>query len=376
VETAKTSLPGDSFYMRRALDLARRGLGTTHPNPMVGALVVAEGRVVGECWHEKAGGPHAEVNALAAAGEAARGATLYVTLEPCCTTGRTPPCTEAIKRAGIAHVVAGSRDPNPLHAGRGYDILREAGIAVTEGVLAGECADLNVIFNFRMKENRPLFAAKAALSLDGRLAARTGISKWITGEAARENVQVLRRYYPAIGVGAGTVQADNPRLTARLPGQDEWCPRRFVFDRSLRTAAGPLPRLYSDDFRALTTIVTAESAPNEARARLEKAGVNVLPLAADSEASFWAAFSAFLAKEQLWGILVEGGPTIFRSLLAAGKIDYLYAYQAPLLFADEKAPTAFVGLAPADPAQALRLKEVRHEVFGDDILTRGWLVRA
>ncbi len=362
--------------MRRALDLARNGLGTTHPNPMVGALVVAGGEIVGEGWHEKAGGPHAEVNALAAAGEKARGATLYVTLEPCCTTGRTPPCTDAIRRAGIARVVAGARDPNPLHAGRGYEILRGAGIAVTEGVLAEECADLNPIFNFRMREKRPLFAAKAALSLDGRVAARTGASKWITGEAARENVHLLRCYYPAIGVGAGTVLADNPRLTARHPDREERCPRRFVFDRSLRTAEGAeLPLLYSDSFHGLTTVVTLNSAPADRIARLEKAGVKVLPLDADSLAAYWAAFSDFLAKEELWGILVEGGPKIFESLLAAGKIDYLYAYQAPILFADAQAPAAFGGLAPADPQQAPHLTKVRHEVFGDDILTRGWLTK-
>jgi diaminohydroxyphosphoribosylaminopyrimidine deaminase/5-amino-6-(5-phosphoribosylamino)uracil reductase len=362
--------------MRRALDLARNGLGTTHPNPMVGALVVAGGQIVGEGWHEKAGGAHAEVNALAAAGEKARGATLFVTLEPCSTFGRTPPCTEAIQRAGIARVVAGARDPNPLHAGRGYDILRAAGIAVTEGILAEECADLNLIFNFRMREKRPLFAAKTALSLDGRVAARTGASRWITGEAARENVHVLRRYYPAIGVGAGTVLADNPRLTARLPGKEEWCPRRFVFDRSLRTAEGAeLPLLYSDSFQSLTTVVTLHSAPADRLARLEKAGVNVLVLPSGTDGEYWAAFSDFLAKEELWGILVEGGPKIFESLLAAGKIDYLYAYQAPILFADAQAPAAFCGLAPADPQHAPRLTKVRHEVFGEDVLTRGWLVR-
>jgi diaminohydroxyphosphoribosylaminopyrimidine deaminase/5-amino-6-(5-phosphoribosylamino)uracil reductase len=362
--------------MRRALDIARNGLGTTHPNPMVGALVVAGGQIVGEGWHERAGGAHAEVNALAAAGEKARGATLYVTLEPCSTFGRTPPCTDAIQRAGIARVVAGARDPNPLHAGRGYDILRATGIAVTEGVLAEECEDQNLIFNFRMREKRPLFAAKAALSLDGKLAARTGASRWITGEAARENVHVLRRYYPAIGAGAGTVLADNPRFTARLPGKEQWCPRRFVFDRTLRTAEGTeLPLLYSDSFHALTTVVTQEGAPAGARTKLEKAGVNVLTLPAGTDGEFWAAFSGFLAKEELWGILIEGGPKIFGSLLTAGKIDYLYAYQAPLLFADAQAPAAFGGLAPSDPQHAPRLNQVRHEVFGEDMLTRGWLVR-
>lgn len=362
----------DAFFMRRALDLARNALGDTHPNPLVGAVVVKDGRIIGEGWHKRAGGPHAEVHALAATGDAARGATLYVTLEPCSTFGRTPPCTEAILRAGIARVVVGATDPNPQHAGRAYGILREAGVAVTEGVLAADCGDANLIFNHRMRKNVPLFAGKVALSLDGRMAARTGNSQWITGDSARRHAHMLRRYYPAIGVGSGTVLADNPHLTARLPETPEFCPQRFVFDRTLRTAAGELPALYGDAFSGLTTVVHGPAAPAERLARLTDAGVNLLQL--DSvDAAFWNDFSAFLASREIWGILIEGGAGILRSLSASGRMDYLYAYRAPLLFSDEQALSPFAGEAPDSPAQCARLTDVRHEVFGDDDLVRGWI---
>ncbi|HNX04474.1 MAG TPA: bifunctional diaminohydroxyphosphoribosylaminopyrimidine deaminase/5-amino-6-(5-phosphoribosylamino)uracil reductase RibD [Opitutales bacterium] len=364
----------DDYFMRVAIDLARNGLGTTHPNPMVGALVVSEGEIVGEGWHEKAGGPHAEVNALAAAGARAKGATLYVTLEPCSTFGRTPPCTDAIERAGIARVVAGARDPNPLHAGRGYAILRNAGIEVREDVLAEDCEDLNPIFNHAMRHNTPLMAGKIATSIDGRIASRTGESKWITGDAAREHAHLLRRYYPAIGVGAGTVLKDDPRLTSRLPGRGEWCPRRFVFDRTLRSVTAPLPALYSDEFRAKTCVVTSPAAPAERLAMLRDGGVGI-DVIATVGAAFWKEFSDRLAAQGLQGILIEGGSALLSSILEAGMLDYLYAYRAPIVFADDRAVPALTGASPGSPRECWRLEKVRNEVFGDDVLTRGWLSR-
>ncbi|HEX7630744.1 MAG TPA: bifunctional diaminohydroxyphosphoribosylaminopyrimidine deaminase/5-amino-6-(5-phosphoribosylamino)uracil reductase RibD, partial [Lacunisphaera sp.] len=251
-----SSVAHESF-MRRALDVARRGWGDTHPNPLVGALIVEQGEVVAEGFHAKAGEAHAEVNALKALGRPpAPGATLYVTLEPCCTHGRTPPCTEAILAAGISRIVVGATDPNPAHAGKAFELLRERGVEVITGVLAEDCADLNLIFNHWITTNRPLFAAKSGVTLDGKVATRTGDSKWITGEAARADGHRWRRLFPAIAVGAGTIRADNPRLTARLNGT-EWCPWRFVFDGLLRSVTDKaMPNVYTDEFRERTIVVT------------------------------------------------------------------------------------------------------------------------
>jgi len=237
-------------FMRRALELARQGWGETHPNPMVGALIVEEGRIVAEGYHAQDGGPHAERLALLARGKPPRpGAIMYVTLEPCSTPGRTGACTDAIIAAGFKHVVVGATDPNPAHAGKGFEVLRSAGIEVTSGVLETECSDLNLIFNHWVVKGTPLIAAKSAVTLDGRMACRTGESKWITGEQARADVHRWRRLFPAIAVGAGTVMKDNPRLTARMAGVEEWCPIRFVFDGLLRTVVDKqLADVYTDEF--------------------------------------------------------------------------------------------------------------------------------
>ncbi|HVU38461.1 MAG TPA: bifunctional diaminohydroxyphosphoribosylaminopyrimidine deaminase/5-amino-6-(5-phosphoribosylamino)uracil reductase RibD, partial [Opitutales bacterium] len=202
--------------MSRALEAARRGWGDTHPNPMVGALIVENGRVVADGFHARAGEPHAEIIALRNLGRApAPGATMYVTLEPCSTTGRTPPCTEAIIQAGLKRIAVGAADPNPQHAGQGLEILRRAGIEVISGVLAEDCADLNLIFNHWIISQTPFLAGKIATTLDGRVGTRTRQSKWITGAAARRDAMRWRRLFPAVGVGAGTVLADDPQLTSR-----------------------------------------------------------------------------------------------------------------------------------------------------------------
>ena len=358
--------------MRQAMGLARRAWGDTHPNPLVGAVVESpDGSIVGEGWHVRAGGPHAEVAALRAAGERARGATLYVTLEPCSTQGRTPPCTQAIWDAGISRVVVGATDPNPAHAGRGYGVLREAGIDVVHGVLEDECEDLNLIFNHWISCGQPLFAAKTATTLCGHIAARTGASKWITGPEARADAHRWRRYFPAIAVGSGTVLADDPRLSARLPGEAEFCPLRFVFDRTLRTAQGTPPCLYSDDFRARTTVVTGENAPKDWEDILCGLGVRVLRL--PEGAPFWPAFRAHCKAAGITGVMFEGGSVLLSALLLSGQLDYLFSYRAPILLADAEALPAFRGASPGSIAEGWRLKKVRHALFGDDVLTRGWL---
>lgn len=359
-------------FMREALGEAIRAWGDTHPNPMVGAVIVEEGVVLARGYHARAGTPHAEVNALQALGRKPReGATLYCTLEPCSTHGRTGPCTEAIIKSGIRRVVIGATDPNPAHAGHGFEILREFGVAVITGVLAGECEDLNLIFNHWITTGRPLVAAKVATSLDGRIAARSGESKWITGNAAREDVMRWRRLFPAIAVGAGTVATDDPRLTARDGGMEK-CPVRFVFDGSLGTASlNPAPRVVSDEHAALTTVVTLESADPLAVATLEENGVRVWRLpGADGEIDF-DAFLARCAKEGITGVLVEGGSRTIGTLLRDRRIDYLFSYRAPILFADAMAVPLAAGLAIESPGGAIRLERVQHASFGDDQLVRG-----
>ena len=223
----------DNDYMRLALRLAERGAGRTSPNPMVGAVIVKDGAIIGQGWHEACGGPHAERNALASCTESPAGATMYVTLEPCCHHGRQPPCTDAVREAGIGRVVIGSGDPNPLVAGKGIRILKEAGIEVTEHVLEEECRRLNEVFFHYIKTKRPFVVMKYAMTMDGKIAACTGASRWVTGEEARAHVQQQRNRLTAIMVGVGTVLADDPMLTCRMEGGRN--PVRIICDSSLRT---------------------------------------------------------------------------------------------------------------------------------------------
>ena len=360
--------------MLRAIELARMAWGDTHPNPMVGAVVVRVGKIVGEGFHHKAGGPHAEINALESAGENAAGATLYVTLEPCSTFGRTPPCTDAIIRAKIAKVIVGATDPNPLHSGNGYKRLRDAGIEVVTGVLADECNDINIIFNNWITTKTTLFAGKIATTLDGKVATRNRQSKWITGEIARENAHHWRRLFPAIGVGSGTLLSDNPRLTSRLPGMSEFCPRRFVFDQTLLTAVGgdSMPQVYDDEFRTMTTVVTSPNAPEAPQTALKKRGVNILHIGGDG-IQFWANFRKYCVDSGITGMFFEGGPRILSSLLLSDQMDYLFTYRAPVILADNGAISAFDGATPEKIADGWRLENIRHEALGDDELLRGWV---
>jgi len=359
--------------MRRALEAARRGWGATHPNPMVGAVIVENGRVVADGFHARAGEPHAEIMALKNLGRApAPGATLYVTLEPCSTTGRTPPCTEAIMRAGIKRVVVGATDPNPQHAGRGLAILRKAGVEVVEGVLAVECADLNFIFNHWITQKTPLIAGKIATTLDGRVATRAGQSKWITGTAARRDAMRWRRLFPAIGVGAGTVLADDPQLTSRI-GKNVWCPMRLVFDRTLRTVTKKLPRVYTDEYRKDTAVLCGSRPDRQRERQLTRQGVIVFPVSS-KEDSWVKGLREFCESAKLPGVLIEGGPTLLSAFLAAGELDYLFAYRAPKFFADESAIPALSGAVGERMNDAYSLADVRHAVLGDDQLLRGRVV--
>ncbi len=361
-------------FMRRALALAKRGWGDTHPNPMVGALIVEDGAVVAEGFHVRAGEDHAEISALKALGrKPAPGATLYVTLEPCCTHGRTPPCTDAIVNAGITRVVTGATDPNPAHAGKGFDVLRAGGIEVETGVLAEECADLNLIFNHWMGTGRPLFAAKSGVTLDGKVATRTGDSRWITGEQSRADGHRWRRLFPAIAVGAGTVRADNPRLTARVGGT-EWCPWRFVFDGLLRTVADQaMPKVYTDEYRERTIVVTTPHGGMGYVRKLGALGVKTWVLPAAAPKVNFQDFRRRCGEEGITGVFFEGGAQLLSELLQMRELDYLLTYHAPVLFADDKGKSILRGLRTETLDQAIRLERVRHEVHGDDTLMRGFV---
>jgi len=359
--------------MRRAIALALRGWGNTHPNPMVGCVLVEDGQVTSEGYHERDGAAHAERVALASLmRNPIPGATLYVTMEPCSTAGRTGACTDAIIAAGIRKVVVGASDPNPAHAGRGYAVLRRAGIEVVTGVLEAECADLNLIFNHWITSAGPLLAGKFATTLDGRIATRTGESQWITGGAARADVHRWRRLFPAIAVGGGTVMKDNPRLTARVEGEPEFCPVRFVFDGRLRSVLDhKLPRVYTDEFAAKTVVVTTQHGGLGYVRKLREMGVGVWVFESPSGSVTLAQFRARCASEGICGVLFEGGSRLMSRALLERQIDYLFSYQAPILLADERAKPVLSGLRMERLAQAIRLSDLRRATLGDDALVRG-----
>jgi diaminohydroxyphosphoribosylaminopyrimidine deaminase/5-amino-6-(5-phosphoribosylamino)uracil reductase len=366
----------DELYMRRALELARRAWGETHPNPMVGALIVEDGQIVSEAWHAKDGGPHAEKAALAALGRAPRpNASLYVTLEPCSTEGRTGACTESIINAGLKRVVVGATDPNPEHGGRGFTVLRDAGVEVISGVLEKECTDLNLIFNHAISTKGPLLAAKVATTLDGKIACRTGDSKWITNELSRADVMRWRRLFPAIAVGAGTVAKDDPRLTSRIPGSKEWSPWRFVFDGLLRTVVDRnVPRLFTDEFHERTIVVTTPHGGQGYVRKLMAMGVKVWVLESPTQRVPMHDFRKRCQEAGIPGVYFEGGSQLVSELLQDRQLDYLFMYRAPILLADDKAKSAFNGLRTEKLVNAVRLADVVHESFGDDAMHRGRIV--
>ncbi|HZL45918.1 MAG TPA: bifunctional diaminohydroxyphosphoribosylaminopyrimidine deaminase/5-amino-6-(5-phosphoribosylamino)uracil reductase RibD [Opitutaceae bacterium] len=362
-------------FMRRALDLARHGWGTTHPNPMVGAIIVEKGDVVAEGFHEKAGEPHAEIMALRHLERLPRpGAVLYVTMEPCSTEGRTGACTTAIITAGFTHVVAGAVDPNPVHSGHGFEVLRAAGVQVTAGVLADECAELNLIFNHWIVRQTPLIAAKAAVTLDGKIATRTNDSQWITGELARADVHRWRRLFPAIAVGAGTVMSDDPSLTSRVEGT-VWCPVRFIFDGLLRTVVDKrLPKVYTDEFKGRTIVVTTPHGGLGYVRKLQALGVQVWNIDSPTMRAPLTEFRRLCVEAGITGVYIEGGAQMISELIQTRQLDYLFVYRAPILLGDDKAKTVFKGLRTEKLANAVQLEGVRHTSFGPDQLMHGRVV--
>jgi diaminohydroxyphosphoribosylaminopyrimidine deaminase/5-amino-6-(5-phosphoribosylamino)uracil reductase len=360
----------DLFYMQKALALAAKAEGHTSPNPMVGAVVVKDGRIVGQGYHQKAGTPHAEVHALRDAGDLAKGATIYVTLEPCCHYGRTPPCTEAIKAAGIKRVVTAMTDPNPQVAGQGLNILKAAGIEVVSGIMAKEAATLNEVFLKYIVKKLPFVVLKAAVSLDGKIATAGGESQWITGVESRAYTHQLRHQYDGIVVGINTVLADNPSLTTRLPEGNGKDPVRIILDSNCRTPLGA--KIINQPSAAATIIATTSQADANKIKALESKGAQVI-ICGDHETVDLHQLLQQLAQRQITSLLVEGGASVHGSFLTSGLVDKVYWFIAPMLIGGEEAPGAVGGTGISRLKDAVRLKETKIHHFGEDICVEGYV---
>ncbi len=372
----------DLRWMRAALALARRGLGAVWPNPAVGCVIVDElrvdesrveqsrvdaGRVVGRGWTQPGGRPHAETEALHRAGAAARGATLYVSLEPCCHWGRTPPCADALIEAGVRRVVVALEDPDPRVAGGGIARLRRAGIAVEIGPGAEDAAEINAGFLMRQRLGRPLVTLKLATSLDGQIATGSGESRWITGPPARERGHLLRATHDAIMAGTGTVIADDPLLTCRLPGLGTRSPVRVVLDRRLRIPLSA--HVIAEASQSPTWVLTLPSADPARRRSLLAAGATVIDAVPDREGYIdLAGALAALGERGLTRLLVEGGAGLAAALLNAGLVDRLAWFHAPLVIGGDGTPASAALALPA-LAQAPRFVRVSMQTVGDDALT-------
>ncbi|MEI4770831.1 bifunctional diaminohydroxyphosphoribosylaminopyrimidine deaminase/5-amino-6-(5-phosphoribosylamino)uracil reductase RibD [Psychrobacillus sp. FJAT-51614] len=354
----------DQDYMRLALDLAASAKGKTNPNPIVGAVIVKNGVIVGSGLHRKAGEPHAEVHAFNMAGEHAKGATLYVTLEPCSHYGKTPPCAKLVKESEVSRVVVAMQDPNPDVAGRGIKLLRYAGIEVEVGVLEDEAKRLNERFIHNMITNRPFVISKFAMTLDGKLATHTGHSKWITGDAARADVHKLRDEVDAILVGVGTVLADNPSLTTRLPNGQGKNPIRIILDGQLRT---PLNANVLQTTEAETIIVTSNDADHEIVEMYEEKGVSFVYVSQDDNGLNLQEMLVKLYKLGITDVLVEGGGSVNASFLRANLIDKYLIYIAPKLLGGRNSITPFTGkdIDTMDAAMLVSFEEI--DKYGEDI---------
>jgi diaminohydroxyphosphoribosylaminopyrimidine deaminase/5-amino-6-(5-phosphoribosylamino)uracil reductase len=369
----------DLRFMRLALQQARKGYGCTSPNPMVGAVLVKGGKIIGRGWHRRAGMPHAEIEALRDAERkkiSPRKATLYVTLEPCCTQGRTPPCTEAILAAGIKRVVVGATDPNPRHVGAGFQILRRAGIEITCGVLAEDCARLNEAFNHWIVHRTPFATVKAAMTLDGKIATVAGESKWITGPSARAYGMKLRQGSDAILVGINTILADDPKLTVRVAGPKSKVPgpklRRIVLDSLARTPLNA--KVVNDESAPLTTIIVSRRAPPSRITALQKK-VHVLIAPARQSINQkqksqidlrWLLKQ--LGAENVTSLLVEGGGEVNASFLLAGHAHRVAFFYAPKILGGRAARKGVAGAGITRLADAIQLREVAWRKLGADLL--------
>jgi diaminohydroxyphosphoribosylaminopyrimidine deaminase/5-amino-6-(5-phosphoribosylamino)uracil reductase len=357
--------------MTRALELAHRGQGRVEPNPMVGCVIVRDGKIVGEGWHQRYGGPHAEPEALCAAGEAARGSTLYVTLEPCCHQGKTAPCSAAVIAAGIKRVVAALQDPFPQVAGGGFRQLRAAGVEVQVGVLQDEARDLIAPYYKLVSAARPWVHAKWAMTWDGKLATHSGDSRWISNETSRGVVHQLRGRVDAILVGRGTAEADDPLLTARPPG-----PRtatRVVLDS--RAALAVDSQLVRTARQIPVLVVVGHSAPTAACQRLEAAGCEILKTAGEEAIADIGQLLDELGRRRMTNVLVEGGSTLLGTLFDAGEIDEVHAFVAAKLVGGAQALHPIGGAGVDRIATALTIDRPQIEILDGDVYLRGRILR-
>lgn len=356
-------------FMKRAIELAKQGSGWTAPNPLVGAVVVKNGRVIGEGYHRKYGELHAERNALAACSEDPAGATLYVTLEPCCHYGKTPPCTEIIIEKKIAKVVIGSRDPNPKVAGKGARILREHGIEVVEDYMREACDALNPVFFHYITTKTPYVVLKFAMTLDGKIATRTGASKWITGEAARNHVHQLRGRYAGILAGIGTVLEDDPMLNCRIDGAHQ--PLRIILDSHLRIPMGSRLVRSAKEYPLLIVCNESNRDREEGTSRiqkLEEAGAKVWTLPEKNGHPDLNVLMQRLGEEKIDSVLIEGGGTVNEAVLKAHIVHHVYAYIAPKIFGGEDAKTPVEGSGIRLPQECANLRLAKITVLLNDML--------
>ena len=358
-----TDMEQDRQYMKMALELAQKGMGFTAPNPMVGAVIVKNGRIIGQGYHRKYGDLHAEREALAVCTEEPKGASIYVTLEPCCHYGKQPPCVNAILEAGIRRVIIGSSDPNPLVAGKGIRILKDHGIEVTENILKEECDKLNEAFFYYIQNKKPYVVMKYAMTMDGKIAAYTGESKWVTGEAARIHVQEQRLKYTGIMVGVGTVLADDPMLTCRLENSRN--PVRIICDSHLRT---PLTSKIVRTAETIPTILASSSKDQQKIKNYEELGCQVLYVPEKNGHIDLNRLMELLGAAKIDSILLEGGGSLNWSALECGIVQKVQTYIAPKLFGGEEAKTPVEGKGFPDPASAVLLKNSEIIRLGDDFL--------
>ena len=361
--------------MKQALRLAARGRGTTSPNPVVGAVIVSKGKVVGTGYHKQAGGPHAEIHALHKAKSRARGSTLYVTLEPCCHTGkRTPPCVPRLIEAGIHRVVVAMRDPNPRVSGRGIRQLRQAGLNVEAGCLQKDAEQLNEAYVHWIKTGRPFVILKTAMTLDGKIATASGESKWITGPKAREHVHRLRRQVDAILVGINTVLKDDPQLTVRLPGKTNHPktvrqPIRVILDSRLRTPM--TARVLQSTHENSTLIFTTHQAPKKKIEQLHAKGADVIVLPQKGERVSMGACLQYLGKKGVTSLMVEGGSEINAVFLRSGLVNRLMLYIAPAILGGQDAKSWVGGNSPKHLSGKAMVSDVTIQRLGQDILIAG-----
>ncbi|WP_202081396.1 bifunctional diaminohydroxyphosphoribosylaminopyrimidine deaminase/5-amino-6-(5-phosphoribosylamino)uracil reductase RibD [Caldalkalibacillus salinus] len=358
----------DEYYMNLALELAKSARGQTSPNPLVGCVIVKDGSIVGMGAHLIAGGSHAEINALRMAQGNEVGSTVYVTLEPCNHYGRTPPCTEALINAKVKRVViAQPFDPDPRVQGQGIQTLRQASIEVDVGVMQQEASQLNEWYEYFKKTQRPFVTLKTASTLDGKIATHTGHSQWVTGDKAREEVHQLRHHHDAILVGVGTVIADNPKLTTRLPSGEGRHPVRVILDSSLRI---PDDATVINDGKAPVMIFTTENANVEKKERLTSMGCEVIVTGADSQVDLDQVLKV-LAQKHITSVLVEGGSQINGAFLKQHLVNRVVTYIAPKILGGTDALTSFKGLEIEDMGQAFQLGQVTVSMVGNDIKVTG-----